>query len=434
MANVLSQDEIEQLLIAINASSSESENLKPAKKSRLIKNYNFKRPDKFSKDQLYTISILSEAFSRLCTTSISAKCFCATNVKVHSVDQLTYEELTRSLPTPTTLAVITPEPLEGSWLLEIDPLITFSIIYRILGGYNEWNKNSYHELTDIEKSIIKKVIIRMLDNLKEAWLPILELRPRLCKIETNPQFVKITPPNEMVILATLEAKVCDVEGLINLCIPYSSIESIMYRLTPRYWYGDFSPPEIKPLVKESLGGLALSLRAEYFRRVISIDYLSKILSGEITLIEGLERSDVYEGKLYIDDIVIGSFSKCDSCTNDVYKILVKEKLFRKESTMELKPNTIETEAGLGDIKVQIIAELGRTIKTLDEVSAMNAGTIIELNKLTGEPVDIFANNLKIATGEVVTIDENFGVKIIDVFCKPLQETASPEQPILPKQE
>ena len=102
--------------------------------------------------------------------------------------------------------------------------------------------------------------------------------------------------------------------------------------------------------------------------------------------------------------------------------------------MELKPNTIETEAGLGDIKVQIIAELGRTIKTLDEVSAMNAGTIIELNKLTGEPVDIFANNLKIATGEVVDIDENFGVRIIDVFCKPLQKTASSEQPMLPKQE
>ena len=134
MNEVLSQDEIDQLLMAISSGESENDDFKPVNDTRKIKIYDFKRPDKFSKEQIRTVQIMHETFSRLTTTSLSAQLRCMVQVHVASVDQLTYEEFIRSIPTPTTLAVINMDPLKGNAILEIDPAITFSMIDRLFGG------------------------------------------------------------------------------------------------------------------------------------------------------------------------------------------------------------------------------------------------------------------------------------------------------------
>ena len=137
MTEVLSQNEIDQLLSAINAGDTETEDFKPAADIRKIKIYDFKRPDKFSKEQIRTVSIMHETFARLTTTALSANLRSMVHVHVASVDQLTYEEFIRSIPTPTTLAIINMDPLKGNAILEIDPAITFSIIDRLFGGTGE---------------------------------------------------------------------------------------------------------------------------------------------------------------------------------------------------------------------------------------------------------------------------------------------------------
>ena len=124
MAEVLSQDEIDQLLSAISAGEISTEEIHQPRDQRKIKIYDFKRPDKFSKDQIRTVSIMHETFARLTTTSMSAQLRSLVHVHVASVDQLTYEEFIRSIPNPTTLAVIDMDPLKGSAILEIDPAIT----------------------------------------------------------------------------------------------------------------------------------------------------------------------------------------------------------------------------------------------------------------------------------------------------------------------
>jgi flagellar motor switch protein FliM len=235
MTEVLSQDEIDQLLTAISSGEVETAEIQQATDQKKIKIYDFKRPDKFSKDQIRTVSIMHETFARLTTTSLSAQLRSLVHVHVASVDQLTYEEFIRSIPNPTTLAVINMDPLKGSAILEIDPAVTFSIIDRLFGGHGEGTKFS-RDLTDIEQAVMEGIIVRILGNMREAWSTVIDLRPRLGQIEVNPQFAQIVPPTEMVVLVTLETKVGEVEGMMNFCIPYLTIEPIISKLSAQYWY------------------------------------------------------------------------------------------------------------------------------------------------------------------------------------------------------
>ena len=68
-----------------------------------------------------------------------------------------------------------------------------------------------------------------------------------------------------------------------------------------------------------------------------------------------------------------------------------------------------------DVLLEVTVELGRTKKLIREILEFGAGSIIELDKLAGEPVDILVNGKVIAKGEVVVIDENFGVRITDII-------------------
>ncbi|MGA2377950.1 MAG: flagellar motor switch protein FliM, partial [Spirochaetia bacterium] len=235
MTEVLSQDEIDQLLTAISSGEVSTDEPIAQVDQRKIKIYDFKRPDKFSKDQIRTVSIMHETFARQTTTALSSQLRSLAHVHVASVDQLTYEEFIRSIPNPTTIAVINMDPLKGSAILEIDPAVTFAIIDRLFGGQGEGAKFT-RELTDIEASVIEGIIVRILGNLREAWATVIDLRPRLGQIETNPQFAQIVPPSEMVVLVTLETKVGEVEGMMNFCIPYLTIEPIIPKLSAQYVY------------------------------------------------------------------------------------------------------------------------------------------------------------------------------------------------------
>jgi len=205
-----------------------------------VKMYDFKRPDKFSKDQIRTLQMIHETYARLNTTSLSAQLRSFVNVHVASVDQLTFEEFSRSIPNPTTLAIINMDPLKGSAIMELDPTITFAIIERLFGGEGNSIKEN-RVLTDIEQSVMEGVIIRMLGNLREAWFNVIGLRPKLGNIETNIQFSQIVPPNDMVVIITLETRIGDVEGMTNLCIPYSILESVMPKLSATHWYSSIKP-------------------------------------------------------------------------------------------------------------------------------------------------------------------------------------------------
>jgi flagellar motor switch protein FliM len=295
MTEVLSQDEIDQLLTAINAGETEPEDFKPAADTRKIKIYDFKRPDKFSKEQIRTISIMHETFARLTTNALSANLRSMVHVHVASVDQLTYEEFIRSIPTPTTLAVINMDPLKGNAILEIDPAITFSIIERLFGGTGEGTK-SQHELTDIEAAVMEGMIVRILGNMREAWAQVIDLRPRLGQIETNPQFAQIVPPTDMVVLVTLETKVGEVEGMMNFCIPYLTIEPIIGKLSAQFWYSSArraATNENLNTLKEKLSTVDVTIVAEIGKINIPIKDVLSLRVNDVVRLYNVRVGDTF---------------------------------------------------------------------------------------------------------------------------------------------
>ena len=430
MTEVLSREEIDQLLAAINAGTEPKD--KPAKGTRRIIIYDFKRPDKFSRDQISSISIIHETFARLAMTSLSALLRSNVNIHVASVDQLTYEEFIRSIPTPSTLAVINMDPLKGNAALEIDPAISFTIFDRLLGGMGDgWRFQ--HELTDIETSIMEVIFIRLLENLREAWRCVIDLQPRLCQVDTNPQFAQIVPPAEMVLLVTIEAKIGDIEGMINICIPYLTVEPIINRLSNLYGgWGTVTHSKNNTLANRE--DIPVKLTAEILRRDYPIGEIKEwkeetillplcpLAPNHCYLILGDRR--VWRCRMMDDEkwfskkIVIEGYAKMPFGTED------------RRMEMNMVNNVVGK--ALEAAKVRVSVELGAATLPVKEIFGMDEGTIIELDKLAGEPVDVMANGVLIAQGEVVVIDENFGVRITGIIAAnspcARQETTAAESP------
>lgn len=283
MTEILSQDEIDALLTAISTGEVEPDDYNAQKEQKKVKIYDFRRPDKFSKDQIRTLQMIHETFARLTTTALSAQLRALVSVHVASVDQLTYEEFVRSIPNPTTLAVINMDPLKGSSVLEIDPSITFTIIDKLFGGTGEATKLS-RELTDIELSVMEGIVVRILGNLRESWSNVIDLRPRLGNIETNPQFAQVVPPNDMVVLITLETKVGEVEGMTNLCLPYITIEPIISKLSAQYWFSNIrkgATDENLQVIQSRLERVALDVVAEIGSVDVTMEEVLNLQVGDV---------------------------------------------------------------------------------------------------------------------------------------------------------
>jgi len=410
---ILSHDEITQILDAIKEGDTDIENFKPSPDSQKIKKYDFKRPDKFSKEQIRTLSIIHEVFSRLITTSLSAQLRSMTHVHVASVDQVAYEEFIRSIPTPTTMAVINLNPLESKIAMEIDPDITFVIIDRLAGGSGERCKHQ-HELSNIEQAIMKEIVIRMLENLQEAWTKIFNFEPSFCEIETNSQFVNLVSPTEMGALITFEVKIGDVDGLINIFYPFEQIKEIIGLLGQVNSYCDY------PVSKDNI---PVKITAEILTRDYSIKDINEWKEG----IELLPLNPLIPHQCFLK---LGN-SRVWQCEilhdNKWFKKKIKiirytEKPFGMEGIkMEANQNNQNVKNALLTAKINVTVELGSITMSIKEIYEIGEGTILELDKLAGEPVDIKANGVLIAKGEVIVIDENFGVRVIDTDKKDTED-------------
>lgn len=232
--DVLSQSEIDKLLSALSTGAVSAEEVNAAEEQKKVKVYDFKRPDKFSKDQIRTLYMLHENFARLLNTYLSTHLRTLVNVEVASVEQLTYEEFVRSLSNPSVIGVLAVPPLKGNVIMELNPSIAFSIIDRLFGGTGE-STMKVRVLTEIEEAVIREIFNKAIENFRDAWENVVQISPQLEAMETNPQFTQIVPPSDMVVIITLQVKIGTIEGLMNICIPYLVLEPIMSKLTTTFW-------------------------------------------------------------------------------------------------------------------------------------------------------------------------------------------------------
>lgn len=235
MTEILSQSEIDALIAALSTGEVTVDQIQKEEKQGKVRVYDFRRPDKFSKDQIRTLHMLHDTFSRLVTTQFSGLFRTIVQLSIVSVDQIAYKEFTSALANPAIIAVFGMEPLKGNALLEVSPAVGLTMIDRLFGGPGQAVQRS-GALTEIETTVMERVITGMLSSLREAWKNIIELRPKLETIETNPLFAQIVAPNEIAVVVTIEARIGEAQGIINLCIPYLVIEPVVSRLSARHWF------------------------------------------------------------------------------------------------------------------------------------------------------------------------------------------------------
>ena len=245
--DVLSRTDVESLLRSLDseatppvgqeeAQPSKSESKKPASKVRVLA-YDFKRPERVGKEQMRALQSLHDGFARNVGASLSAVLRTIVDVRLISVDQLTYSEFVYSLEIPTCFNLLKPKPLEGNWVLDISPSLLYPIIDRMLGGNVGADSSLKRPLSEIELRLAARISSVFLRELEVAWANVLELKIEVERVESNPQLAQIVPPNEVVILVSFELSLGAIRGMANLCIPFNTIERVGNKLTSNSWVG-----------------------------------------------------------------------------------------------------------------------------------------------------------------------------------------------------
>ncbi len=245
MSDILNQGDIDALLASAGAVIEEEQaqaplqifsrqNRDPA--STEIRNYDFKRPERVSKDQMRALQTLHEGFARNFGASLSGFLRTIVEVRVATCEQMTYSEFIAALPNPTSFNLLGADGLEGQMCLEVSPLIIYPIIDRLLGGTSQDLFIPQRPMTLIEARLIGNITSRGLAALSEAWASVKQLEFKVSATESNPQLVQIVPPNEVVVVVGFELKMTNRAGTMNLCIPYNVIEPVIEQLSSQSWF------------------------------------------------------------------------------------------------------------------------------------------------------------------------------------------------------
>ncbi len=238
MADILDQSEVDALLNAVSAGAVATVDASEAGSRDTpleVGDYDFKRPERVSKDQMRALQSIHESFARNFGASLSGFLRMIVETRVATTEQLTYSEFIHSLPSPTCFTLLDARPLAGQMCLEISPLIVFPIVDRLLGGTNSEIFIPQRPLTAIENRLVLRIIDRALTNLGEAWQEITDVRFNIAGQESNPHLVQIVAPNEVVVVIGFEIKIGARAGTMSICIPFTVIEPIISKLGTQNW-------------------------------------------------------------------------------------------------------------------------------------------------------------------------------------------------------
>lgn len=313
MADILSQEEIDALLQAVDDDDATAVEDSPNKKPKLPEDrqiiiYDFKRPNRVSKEQLRAIKGIHDKLARNLASQISSIMRSIVEIRLHSVDQMTYGEFLMSLPSPTSFNVFSIKPLDGSCVLEINPSIAFPMIDRLLGGKGDGGFDTSRELTDIEINLLDAILRIVMQRLKESWQMVTDMYPNVEAKESSPNVVQVVSQNEIIIMAVMEIIIGGNSGMMSFCYPVIYLEPILSRLANRdVMLGETSAKKSRNKELKTLVG-----RAEVLYEAI----LGKTNISVKEFLE-LEPGDILKLDRSADDKAIVSIDKKDVFLADV---------------------------------------------------------------------------------------------------------------------
>jgi len=309
MPDILNQDEVDSLLELVSEAEAEVSEVEPVieptpegvpvepKPQEFpqsvgfntvsvanVQVYDFKRPERVSKEQVTALEGLHEAFARNVGATLSGYLRTIVEVRLISVEQFTYSEFTMSLPSPTSFNLLSCLPLEGNMILEVNPSILFPIIDRLLGGGRNEPYIPDRPFTNIEMSLVTSILNRILEQLNETWESVGDIKFEVVEAESNPFLMQIVAPNEPIVLLSFEILMGEHTGMINLCIPFKVIEPVISQFSQSNWFSSAtvqSTDQTKEFIQNNTSNALIGFSAVLAETDVRLQNLLNISIGDI---------------------------------------------------------------------------------------------------------------------------------------------------------
>lgn len=318
MGDVLSQNEIDNLLAALSTGELDVDEIKDNNEKK-VKEYDFARPSKFSKEHLRTMEMIFEHYGRLLSTNLPVYLRKNVQVEVVNSEAVTYSEFSNALSNPVLLGIVNFAPLKGNIILEMASNLGYAIVDRMLGGRGD-PMDKVREFSEIELLIIERIMIVCVNLLREPWENVEDIHPRLERIETNSQYAQIISPSEMIAIVTINLKIGEVEGLMNVCLPYLTLEDVIDKLNTKYWYSNLQNQDntdytesIETLIRRA----QIPVKAVLGNSMISVNDFAMLQPGDIIR---LDRKVEDELDIYVGNI--RKFTALPGSSGDKYAVRV----------------------------------------------------------------------------------------------------------------
>lgn len=300
MGDVLSQNEIDNLLNALSSGELDVEEIKENSEKQ-VKDYDFARPSKFSKEHLRTLEIIFEHYGRLLSTNLPVYLRKSVQVEVMNSEAVTYQEFSNALSNPVLLGIINFAPLQGNIIIEMASNLGYAIVDRMLGGKGE-PMDKVREFSEIELLIIERILVVCVNLLSEPWENVVDIKPHLERIETNSQYAQIISPSEMIAIVTIDITIGDVQGLMNVCLPYITLEDVIDKLNTKYWYSNMQSQDeasYADAIESLINRAQIPVKAVLGNSVVSVSDFASLQKGDIIRLDRKvdEELDVYVGNI-----------------------------------------------------------------------------------------------------------------------------------------
>ena len=295
MADILSQEEIDALLSATDGDGDGDAggdvgggggegSFDDDGTSVSITPYDFKHPARVNKDQLRTLENLHDNFARLLSSTFSGAMRAVVDVDTAFVDQTTYAEFIMSLSNPSCSYPFTLGPTNGQAIIDLAMPVVFAFVDRIFGGKGSSQGVEARQMTPIEVGVVNRIVKRVIEDLEATWEQVLRVEITDIELETNPEFMQITAASEIVILLAFEVNSTNASGLVSLCYPFFTLESILPRLggSSNYTYSKrMNEEELLRQNADRLQKTQVPVRAELARGMATFSALQELEVGDV---------------------------------------------------------------------------------------------------------------------------------------------------------
>ena len=300
MSDILSQSEIDNLLKQLSEGDLDVDQIQ-GEDEKQVKNYDFSRPTKFSKEHLRTLEIIFEHYSRLISTNLPVYLRKNVQVSVACSESVIFSELSIALSIPSVLGIVNFPPLNGNIIIEIATNLCYAMLDRMLGGSGQPLEKS-RDFSDIELTILQKLLVMFTQLMREPWKNVVEISPVLSRLETNPQFAQVIAPSDMIAIVTLNMKIGDVEGMVNICLPFFTLEDVMDKLNTKYWFSTMQEnhdEHYEEYIESMIRRVDIPIKAVLGRSTISVNDFLNLQVGDCIRLDSRVDTDmnVYVGNI-----------------------------------------------------------------------------------------------------------------------------------------